>query len=331
MQVNCPTCGKALLVKDEFLGRQVKCPGCSSILLLEATEPAAPPLPVAPPPVPQRPASSPPVPAPSVASAAPTLAEVAAAAHSEPLRVVTPSAPPAGLEGPAPTGEKPICYLSKGSDEAMAVSRAFRKLREVFATEGLAFQFVDLGRNPGALGELRPGDAHVTAGVTVCKQGSRAARYFLGPLIGAAVGGACKLEVQGEMSRAGAAPQPFTLKVSQTGGGSIFGGSGDNLMETNVKAIEGQLARKVAKWLTGRTMLNGDAYNCAVAALVMGLLSLIPFVGLVLFIPTMIVSALAWSIIARRQLPKRKTMALVGGLLGLAGLVIGIIFAATIR
>lgn len=321
MQVKCPKCGQALRVSEELLGKTVKCPKCAGSMRLAARRV----------PAPSPPAAHAPPPEPDVLDL--ELADEPAPGGG--LRLADQPAPAGGgfrlAEEPAAgpgqqagvvTGEKPVCYLTRDSDELRAVTRIFGKVRDVLPGEGLDYQFVDWDLRYAGPPELRPQDIHVTAGVDHSSYGSQLMRYFL-TLFSVLFGwGACKLYVSGTVRLGDGSESPIQIKAKQ--GLGIFGGSDEGLMEANLKAAENGFAAQLAKGLTGRWITNFGAANLAKAALVCGLVGLIPFLGFILFLPALLMGGIAAATLLGRGVDKGKTMAIAGAVLGVVDLVISV-------
>ncbi len=309
MQVKCPKCGQTLRVRDELLGKRIKCPKCQTVLRLKA--PAPPPSGEA------RLADEPAAPVPPPADHAPIDLQLA----DEPAPL------PGQAMGITP-GRQPVCYLTRRSDELRAVTRIFGKMRELFPDEGLHYQFVDYDFRMAGPPTLREQDVQVTAGVDHCDYGSRTMRYLLTPLSLFFGVGACKLEVSGEVLRGDGTGAAIGMKTRQ--GVGLFGGSDEGLMEVNLKSVEKGFADRVAKKLTGRWITNFGARRLGKAALVCGLIGLVPVLGLIVFLPTLALGGVSLGTMVARGHKKGMWMAVVGVALGIADVAISVAILTTV-
>jgi len=87
------------------------------------------------------------------------------------------------------------------------------------------------------------------------------------------------------------------------------------------------LLGKTAKGLTGRWITNFGAANLGKAALVCGLVGLIPFLGFILFLPALLMGGIAAATLLGRGVDKGKTMAIAGAVLGVVDLVMSVAVA----
>ncbi len=167
--------------------------------------------------------------------------------------------------------------------------------------------------------ELRPGDVAITGEVTLCDYGSQFVRYWL-TFIAMLGPGSCKLDVTAEIETSDGKQSRVKPSTRQWFG--IFGGTGSGLMKRNVNAVSWQIGVAAGRLLTGRRWLNSHVYTWAVLALVLGLLSFIPYVGVVLGPIGIVLGFMALSAINKRELPRRKVMAIAGSALGFVGLLV---------
>jgi len=165
---------------------------------------------------------------------------------------------------------------------------------------------------------LKPHDVVIHGGVTNADYGSQFVRYFVPilPLFGV---GACKLAIDLEIEDGSGRTKNVRSSARQVMG--LFGGSSNLMMKTNVKILTHRTAKAMARLLTGRTFLNCTAYQCALTALVTGLLSFIPFLGLLMGPIGAICGLIAFAVINSRELPRRKGMAIAGTILSVVGFI----------
>jgi hypothetical protein len=105
----------------------------------------------------------------------------------------------------------------------------------------------------------------------------------------------------------------------------VFGGSGTGLMKLNVNVLSHRVAAEMARLLTGKSFLNHRVYQFAVAALVLGLLSVIPFLGVLFAAIAVVLGLIAVVTIGKRRLPRRKGMAICGIIFSIIGFLFNIL------
>ena len=295
IQVSCE-CGKQYRVSEQLAGKKGKCTACGRVFMI--------------PKVFGDPGELARVAAKPTARATPPVLPIPAARS-----LTHPSMPPSA---PTAAGSR-ICYFDLASDTGGVGVAIRERIKLLLDEEQLDFQFMS-GSNlrPGT---LRPTDIEVSCSLTEFDFGNQAMRYFLtfvtifGP-------GACKLAVAGHIRDAQNPPQEFLAKARQ--GIGVLGGKGESLMKLNVKKVASNIASKVVKKVVGQKLLNHTIYSVAMASLVIGLFSLLFFIFLPLPVVGLGLGIWATTVITKRQLPKRKIVAVSGLVLNLIGVIASI-------
>lgn len=295
MKTQCPSCAKSLAVPDAFAGRRVKCPGCGTAFQ-----------------APIHSASG------GVTEAAPRGKSSSCPQCGEPLSagateceqcgwVPTRAARASARRESADEGEGGLWYVVIRRDEVELTEAVVALLEKFIETEGLdarmAGEDKDLPDEPG------PDGLVLTGKVTRCTYGNRFLRYFLGvfALLGA---GSCDLDVSADVETDDGDPLPVRAKSRMWIG--VLGGSGEQLMQSNVKNVAKRLATEAVRRVTGRRFLNAHVYDCASWSLGLGVASLLPFVGAVLGLIGLVLGLVALVTISSRQLPRGKARAVAG-------------------
>ncbi len=178
----------------------------------------------------------------------------------------------------------------------------------------------DLGERPAD--HLNPHDVVIHGVVSYADYGKHEIRYLLGVLPRFKFG-VCRLEIDLDIEDGKGSRQPLRSKAMQTV--SLFGGSSRSLMmKANIKTLAHRTATVMARLVTGQHFLNLKAYTYATCALILGFLSLIPFVG----VAGVLTGTIALRTIKERRLPRGEGIALAGVLVCVLGLLVTIAFIA---
>ena len=208
------------------------------------------------------------------------------------------------------------CYIFLRQDEAdlnLAVEKRMRKLLE---TEQIDIPIMDEYDHPPD--ELGPDDLVISGQVTRCDYGSQTMRYLLG-FVAMFGPGSSRLEVDAEVETAEGDKR---IRAKSRLWAGIFGGSNAGLMKRNVQIVANRIATGAARHATGRRFLNAHAYNCANWSLGLGIVSLLPFVGVVFGLIGLVVGVVALTTIGRRRLPRGKGKAIAGIVLSFVGFLV---------
>jgi hypothetical protein len=291
MRITCPTCAKTLTVPDELAGRRVRCPGCQQpVEVVEVSAKAIVPgaktaPPVGPPPLPRRDQGV-----------------------IEPSRL---SSRPAAPED-YPRGR---CYIRIRGDEVNLVPAIQKRFDKLIRTEELDLHIMNENERPPA--DLGPADVVIHGEVTRCDYGNQFVRYFL-TFISMFGPGSCQLDVDADVETAEGNRRVGTHARRWAG---LFGGSGSQLMKENAASVATQIANGAARFVTGHRFLNAQVYSCANWSLGLGLVSLLPFVGVPFGLAGLIVSLVALLTINARGLPQGRNRAITGLVLPFLGFI----------
>ena len=324
MKVPCPSCEKTLSIGDNLAGKRVKCPGCAEVF--------------------QVPAASAVAAAPTKKAAAP-IAAVKKGAPPAPVKKRCPECEGAltsdGLEctecgwtaRPAKPKRRPKtddverdddlgrCYVHIRKDEVGLNEEIEKRLKKYFETEELDMELMPENEDPPE--ELGPNDVVIAGRVNVADYGSQFMRYFM-TMVTVFGPGACKLEAEADIETEDGTT-PVKAKVMQ--GIGVLGGTGAGLMKRNVQVVAGKIAGAAARHLTGRKLLNAQVYLAAYWTLGLGLISLIPYIGIPFGLVGIMVGIFAMLMISNRKLPRGKAPTFIGLGLCFVGFAISAIVA----
>lgn len=301
MKVQCPKCTRTLAIADEFAGRRVKCPGCQEVFRTPASEGVAlaPVLNAVPADVPAvRPPDGP-----------PSDAVQQVAAPPRPSR-------PVAASRRAAEGAGGGCYIFLRQDEVDLNQAIEKRMRKLLETEQLDIPIMDEYDHPPD--DLGPDDLVISGRVTRCDYGSQAMRYLLG-FVAMFGPGSSQLEVDAEVETAEGEKR---IRARSRLWAGIFGGGNAGLMKRNVQIIANRIATGAARHATGRRFLNAHAYSCANWSLGLGIVSLLPFVGVVFGLVGLVLGLVALATVKRRGLPRKGGVALAGVLLPVLGFLV---------
>lgn len=280
-----------LTVKDELAGRHAKCPGCQQVMAIPQALFVPPPLPL---PVAPRPA--------------PVAFHPAAAKPAE----------------SAPGSRAARCFLHVAWNRVRFGTELYRCITRYVDSEQLGFKVVECENEETLPKQLDRDDILLSVKIVRCNFGSRAVRYWL-TFIALFGPGSSQLAVDVKLQDGRGGNRRLSFKARQAVG--IFGGSDEGLMAQNVKILCKRIAVGMARHVTGTWFLNRNAYDCAVASLVLGLLSvLLPCAGFVFGSIGLVVGAISLTTITKRNLPRRRGMAISGLCLSAAGTILGVAF-----
>jgi LSD1 subclass zinc finger protein len=312
MKIPCPECRKSLSVPDSALGKKVKCPICEAVFPIQQQQIVA------------------------AGSDAPLPRKVArndliadrprpgrlADVDDDGVREVPQTVKFGRRSSTAAESDRVgTLYLYVGSDDVNFELGLRKKLAEFIDSEQLDLEIADgEGQPPDRLGRS---DVVIDGAITDADYGSQFIRYFLTFLSLWFGVGACRLAVDMDIKDGRGRKKRVQSKASQRLG--LFGGSGSGLMKLNVNVLSQRVAAEMARLLTGKSFLNHRVYQFAVAALILGLLSVIPFLGLLLAAIAVVLGVIAVVTISKRALPRRKGMAICGIIFSAVGLLFNIL------
>lgn len=210
-------------------------------------------------------------------------------------------------------------YLVAGQDMGGSLLQFFGKVVSVMKDEEPECSVENINQESAAKLQLSLDDVQFDANITEYDHGSQFIRYVLTFLTWFGVG-ACKLRVQGTLRRGSGGSETLNLYAMQRLG--LFGGTGDALMQQNMNTIAQTLIRKI----TGKKILNVQAYQFATISLIFGLLGLIPYVGCLLTPIGIGFGLTSLAVILQRDLPKRRTLAIIALVVNVLSIILSFAF-----
>ncbi len=209
-------------------------------------------------------------------------------------------------------------YLVAKQDMGGTLLQLFGKIVSVMKDEEPECSVESINQESAAKLQLSIDDLQFDASVTEHDHGSQFIRYFLTFMTWFGVG-VCKLRVQGTLRRGGGGSEELNLYAAQRLG--LFGGSGDALMQQNMTIIAQNLIRKV----TGKKILNVQAYQFAMISLLLGLLSVIPYLGCLLTPIGIGLGLTSLAVILQRDLQKRRVLAIVALVVNVLSIILNLV------
>jgi len=289
IDVSC-LCGKDFQVPERFAGKSGKCPYCSAALIIPG------------------------VPEPVSEEAAP---EIRPPGRFKPKKkgLVRPAvlrarrskkaevADPDDADDKAADDDRPRCVVRVTHPAKRVCSELHRSVCQYLKAEGMkGYRFVshEAGDEEVARGEE---DWQIEVRVTKYDLGSQTIRYFLTILAFLGLGD-CKLKTDCTLAHGDDEPRAFRANSRRVGG--FFGGNSATLMKQNLASV----AKRIARQLTGRWILTVEAMELAKWGLILGLIGLVPFLGLFLCLPTLVLGGVSLQVLVQRGLKARRTMAI---------------------
>jgi len=213
------------------------------------------------------------------------------------------------------------CYIHIRRDDVDLTPAIEKRLAKLIETERLDLRIMDEDEDPPD--ELAPNDLVISGKVTRCDYGSRFVRYWL-TFVALMGPGSCRLEVDADVETDEGGVRRVKSSARQSVG--FLGGSGPELMKRNVQIVASRIASEAARQATGQRFLNAQAYSCAYWSFGLGLVSVLPFIGIPFGLVAFVLSLVALLTISRRDLPRGKGFAITGVLLPFFGLVVSAAF-----
>ncbi len=325
----CSQCGKMLSVRDDLAGRKARCPACQNVETIPFASAAAPDAVTA-----AKPRSLPPDSIASSPIVAPKPTNQRCPECAEPLPVDAGWCNECGWDANATSvrttrgtsrnlapasGKNGRCYVFLTRDPLQLEAAIREKVMVYIESEMMDLEMSD--EDPPE--QLGPNDILVTGKITHHDFGSRFIRYWL-TFIAIFGPGSCKLHADLEIEDGAGNIRHVPVKIRQCMG--LFGGDSDGMMQLNIKHASQKAATAMAQHKTGYTFLNHHIYQYALASLILGITSFIPFVGVATGLCGLFLGLPALVVINKRNLPKRKGMAIAGLILSTLGILGNIAF-----